>query len=69
MNKRQAIKEVRALADDTIDQLERLAKGWDKDDVRSDAPRHWEQSPGFYVPSIRMDTNSHDAMVIAREWN
>lgn len=65
MNKRQAIAEVRALADDTIDQLERLARGFDKNDLRDDAPRYWQSMPGIYRPSYRLDSNSHDAFYIA----
>lgn len=38
MNKRQAIKEVRECANAVIDQLERIAKGWDKGSHRDDMP-------------------------------
>lgn len=68
MNKRQAINEVRALAEDTIDQLMRLDKGWDKGDLRDDAPESWQSQPGVYRPSYRIDSNSHDAFYLSREF-
>lgn len=66
MNKREAIREVRALANDTIDQLERLAAGWDRDNLRDD----WngQGSATRAAPSVRLRENSREAFDIAKQF-
>lgn len=56
----QALKEVRALADATIEQLERFDKGWDKGHVRDDSV-----SPFGVSPRQAIHIASVDAMALA----
>lgn len=71
MNKRRAIAEVRELANDVIDQLERLDRGWDGNDIRDDTPR-WRRLTGeldaYCIPSARIAMNARAAFALAQEW-
>jgi O-phosphoseryl-tRNA(Cys) synthetase len=60
MTKRQAISEVRALADACIEQMERVARGWDKGDRRDD-------DLSVRV-SATLSVNAQEAMWIARQF-
>ena len=58
MNKRQAIKEVREAANAVIEQLERIAKGWDKGRHRSDM-REVDRNSGNTIRQQMRDHVDH----------
>lgn len=63
MNKRQAIKEVRACADSVIEQLTRFDKGWDKGMYRDDDVL-------WFMPIKRaMRLTVADAFKLAKQFN
>lgn len=67
MNKRQAIKEAREAANAVIEQLERIAKGWDKGSHRDDM-REVDRNPNN---TIRQQIRGHvdHAFALSRQFS
>lgn len=65
MNKRQAIKEARECADSVIEQLERIARGWDKGRWRNDM-REVERNPSNTIRALIRADVEH-AFNVARQ--
>lgn len=63
-SRRMAIACVREEANEVIDQLERVARGWDENGYRSDTPRH--ARPVSVRAKLR--THAADDFAIAKTW-